>query len=225
MSARRPTNDRALLDKKREMKDSLVRIASEAKQTASFPSGLEMKCRPFSWYVQYVNPELEIREDDGSSDPHAALERLPGATGGGKKDEKISPSRPLDDARMGIVLRASPVKLAYVDASGGHLAHPHLGATDENGAFGYVHDETALRNNPPPFEFENDDERERLCKKGDPNYTMLTQKVFVDITNHEAAERRSEHDLAKKRRVKLFCFVYTIEKNHDKIPAIRETWG
>jgi glycoprotein-N-acetylgalactosamine 3-beta-galactosyltransferase len=54
---------------------------------------------------------------------------------------------------------------------------------------------------------------------------MLTQKVFVDITNHEAAERRAEHDLAKKGRVKLFCFVYTIEKNHDRIPAIRETWG
>ncbi|KAL3770880.1 hypothetical protein ACHAW5_003968 [Stephanodiscus triporus] len=217
----KPPSDRALSDKTREMKDLLVRIASEARQTASFPLGLERKCRPFSWYVRHVNPELEIRDDD-QPDPHASLARMPAAGGG--KDEKLLPSRPLDDLRMAIVVRASPVKLAYVDASGGHVAHPHLGATDENGVFGYVHDETALRNKPPPFEIKDDRDRERLCMKGDPNYTMLTQKVFVDITNHEAAERRAEHDLAKKR-VKLFCFVYTIEKNHDRIPAIRETWG
>jgi hypothetical protein len=231
MAERRPKNDRALSDKTREMKNALVRIASEARQTASFPSGLEKKCRPFSWYARHVDPELEIRDggedgEDDAPDPHASLERLPAAAGGGTtRDEKVPPSRPLDDARMAIVVRASPVKLKYVDASGGHVAHPHLGATDEDGAFGYVHDETALRLHPPPFEFKNDDDRERLCKKGDPNYTMLTQKVFVDITSHEAAERRVEHDLAQKRRVKLFCFVYTIEKNHDRIPAIRETWG
>jgi hypothetical protein len=38
---------------------------------------------------------------------------------------------------------------------------------------------------------------------------MLTDKVFVDIQNHEAAERRVEHDLATKSRVKIFCLVYT----------------
>jgi hypothetical protein len=54
---------------------------------------------------------------------------------------------------------------------------------------------------------------------------MLTQKVFVNLTNHEAAERRAEHDLAKKRRVELFCFVYSIKKNHDRIHAIGKTWG
>jgi glycoprotein-N-acetylgalactosamine 3-beta-galactosyltransferase len=105
------------------------------------------------------------------------------------------------------------------------VAHPHIGATDENGVFGYVHDETSLRANPPQFEFKNDDDHNQLCKKGDPNYIMLTDKVFVDIQNHEAAERRVEHDLATKSRVKIFCLVYTSQKNHGKIPAIRETWG
>ena len=54
---------------------------------------------------------------------------------------------------------------------------------------------------------------------------MLTEKVYVDLTNHEAAERRAEHGLAKTKRVKIFCLVYTIEKFHDRIPAIRQTWG
>jgi glycoprotein-N-acetylgalactosamine 3-beta-galactosyltransferase len=143
-----------------------------------------------------------------------------------KTDEKILPSKPLDEGRLAIVTRASPVKLAYVDASGGHTAHPHRGATDENGVFGYVHDETELARNPPPFELpDDDDEHDRLCKKGDPNYKMLTKKVFVDLQGHEAAEKRAEHGLARKKRVKIFCLVYTIEKFHDRIPTIRETWG
>lgn len=96
---------------------------------------------------------------------------------------------------------------------------------DENGEFGYVHDETYLIKNPPTFEIKDEKDRELLCKKGDPNYQMLTKKVFVDLTNHEAAEKRAEHGLAKTRRAKIFCLVYTIEKNHDAIPAIKESWG
>ena len=100
--------------------------------------------------------------------------------------------------------------------------------TDENGVFGCVHDETELARNPPPFKLPDDDDDEqhdRLCKKGDPNYEMLTKKVFVDLQGHEAAEKRAEHGLARKKRVKIFCLVYTIEKFHDRIPTIRETWG
>jgi hypothetical protein len=33
---------------------------------------------------------------------------------------------------------------------------------------------------------------------------MLTQKVFVNVTNCSDAERLAEQDLAKKRRAKLF---------------------
>ena len=80
-------------------------------------------------------------------------------------------------------------------------------------------------NNPPTFEIKDEKDRGVLCKKGDPNYQMLTKKVFVDLPNHEAAEKRAEHGLAKKGRAKIFCLVYTIEKNHHTIPAIKETWG
>ncbi len=56
-------------------------------------------------------------------------------------------------------------------------------------------------------------------RDGNPNHAMLIREVFVDIiTNHEDAEQQVEHDLAKKRRAKSFCFICTIEKNHDRVP-------
>ncbi len=224
---------RVLLDKAKEMEQTLVRIASEARLSPTFPSGLDKKCRPFSWYAQHVHTGLDFVEDgnkDGEAEevnannPHLDLIHQP-VISKNADGTKILPSHPLDSARMAIISKASPVKLAYVDASGGHVAHPHMGATDENGVYGYIHDETALHNNPPQFTIKNDDERARLCKKGDPNYQMLTKKVFVDLQGHEAAERRAEHGLAKQKRVKIFCFVYTTEQNHDRVPAIHETWG
>jgi hypothetical protein len=57
----------------------------------------------------------------------------------------------------------------------------------------------------------------------DPDYTMLTDKVFVDLAGHEAAEKRATH--SNMKRTKIFCLVYTIEKNHDRIATITETWG
>ncbi len=62
---------------------------------------------------------------------------------------------------------------------------------------------------------------------GNLNHAILTQEVFVDImTNCEDAERQAEHDLAKKRRAKPFCFVCMIKKNYDRIPLqICKVWG
>jgi hypothetical protein len=54
---------------------------------------------------------------------------------------------------------------------------------------------------------------------------MLTDKVFVDLTGHEAAEKRAEHGLSKQKRPKIFCLVYTIEKFHDRVQPIKDTWG
>eukprot|EP00547_Thalassionema_nitzschioides_P000247 CAMPEP_0194216232 /NCGR_PEP_ID=MMETSP0156-20130528/18582_1 /TAXON_ID=33649 /ORGANISM="Thalassionema nitzschioides, Strain L26-B" /LENGTH=394 /DNA_ID=CAMNT_0038944951 /DNA_START=115 /DNA_END=1296 /DNA_ORIENTATION=- len=119
-----------------------------------------------------------------------------------------------------IISTAPMVNLAYVDVTNNHEQDPHRGAKDEDGNFGYRHDETVLRNNPPSFQISAS---EADCDNHDANYRMLTEKVLVDIPAHEAREREAE--TGNKPRAKLFCMVYTIQKNHDKIPDIRETWG
>ncbi len=217
---------RILMEKTNELTDMLFRISSEVKHSSSFPTGLGQKCRPFSWYAQNVHPQNDFHEEKDLSDVkkkawmNGLVAQQEVAT-----DEKKLPLKPLSEDNMAIISKASPVNIKYVDASGGHAEHPHKGGTDENGNFGYVHDETFLIKNPPTFEIKDENDRGVLCKKGDPNYQMLTKKVFVDLPNHEAAEKRAEHGLAKKRRAKIFCLVYTIEKNHHTIPAIKETWG
>ena len=237
--------NRALQDEIKRRRDLLVRISAEAKQSTSFPSGIGKKCRPFSWFVEHVMTKLAIEEEEIE-----AVEVVPEISDVIQtKSQKILPSKQLGEENMAIISKASPVKLAYVDISGNHAEHPHKGAQDEKGNFGYVHDETFLVNSPPSFEFHDDSDKEKLCRKGgmcltlfrfdihtlsvisdfylpysDPNYQMLTQKVFVDLTSHEAAEKRAEHG-SQQKRVKIFCLVYTIEKFHDRIPAIKETWG
>jgi hypothetical protein len=126
------------------------------------------------------------------------------------------PSQPLDPARLEIIKKAQPVDLKKVDVAGDHSQDPHKGARDANGNFGYVHDPTALRMNPPTYHFEN---LQRACSRHDDDYKMLTEKVFVDLAAHEEAEKSG------RKRDKIFCLVYTTEKGHTKIPFIRETWG
>lgn len=214
---------RALEEETKRRRDLLVRISAEAKHSTSFPSTIRTKCRPFSWFVENVAPKLLIEElDEEAADSAEANADIKEAMK--KRNQKILPSKPLSDTNMAVVSKAAPVKLAYVDVSGNHAEHPHKGALDEKGHFGYVHDETFLAKNQPAFEFNDDADKDKLCKKGDPNYTMLTEKVFVDLTSHEAAEKRAEHG-SQQKRVKIFCLVYTIEKFHDRIPAIKETWG
>lgn len=134
-----------------------------------------------------------------------------------RKDGK-KPSKPLCPECLEIVQKAQPIDIKYEDVAGGHKEHPHLGAKDAEGKLGYIHDETALRKNPPPFSFKGG-ALKHACEKHDNNYRMLHEKVFVDLKADEEAEKSG------KPRDKIFCLVYTIDAGHPKIPAIRETWG
>lgn len=130
--------------------------------------------------------------------------------------EQKKPQHPIDDKRLAIIQKPKPVDIAYMDISHGHKDHPHMGARDEKGNFGYVHDETALRKNPPELEFPG---LQAACGLRDNTYKMLTEQVSVDFAANEDADKR------RPKRDKIFCLVYTIEKFHDRIPYIRETWG
>ena len=128
------------------------------------------------------------------------------------------PSKPLCDECLKIVQQAQPIDISFVDVSNGNREFPHEGARDENGNWGYVHDETALRKNPPPFNFEEPKLKD-ACVKRDNTWRMLTEQVFVDTAYD------SEKEKSGAKRDKIFCLVYTIESGHVKIPNIRETWG
>lgn len=140
-------------------------------------------------------------------------EAVPEEEGGRRK-----PTIPLRANNLEFASKPKPVDITFADISGGHQEHPHLGAKDENGDLGYIHDETALRLNPPAFSLAGKELTE-LCSKRDLDWKMLNEKVVVDFQAHKAAEASG------KKRDKIFCLVYTIESGHGKIPAIRETWG
>ena len=146
-----------------------------------------------------------------------------------KEPEKVSiqaeetgdkPLKPLRETNKEIISTVKMMDLAFVDVSEGNEDHPHQGALDENGNRGYVHDEKALHKSPPPFTFTKE---EVQCDNKDGTMKMLTEKVFVDVTAHEGAESLARSGV--KPRAKIFCLVYTIEKFHDRIPNIRETWA
>jgi hypothetical protein len=135
-----------------------------------------------------------------------------------KTGERRKPKIPLRQENLEIVQKATPVDITFIPMDGGHTDHPHMGAKDEEGNWGYVHDEKALRNNPPPFTLDEDYERE-ACSLRDNNFKMMTQRVAVD-TEYE----RKQNEAGVKRD-KIFCLVYTTESGHSRIPNIRETWG
>jgi glycoprotein-N-acetylgalactosamine 3-beta-galactosyltransferase len=106
------------------------------------------------------------------------------------------------------------IDVTWINVAGNHTQDPHRGARDTNGIFGYVHDPTALRTNPPLFHYDN---LTQGCAIRDADSKVLTEKILVDAAPELASERR--------KRDKIFCTVYTTEDYHDRIPLIRQTWG
>ena len=128
------------------------------------------------------------------------------------------PKTPLRQTNLDIVQKAKPVDISYVDVTDGFKEFPHKGARDVNGQWGYVHDETFLKKNPPKFEYEAEAEK-KACTNRDNNYKMMIKRVFVD------EEYNKQRNADGNKRDKIFCLVYTIESGHNKIPNILETWG
>jgi hypothetical protein len=220
---------------------------SDARDSPTFTADLATRCRSFTWYAQEINPDLadflaeseQIEEKVTVADEPPAVKvtaEVPVAAAAEEvasaakipdsaddvsipnRDDRPKPSKPLCDECLKIVQKAKPVDITYVDVAGEHKEHPHMGATDENGNLGYIHDETALRKNPPPFAFEGEALR-NACLRRDNNYKMLKERVFVDFEADAVAQQSG------KKRATVFCLVYTIEQNHPSIPRIRETWG
>jgi len=131
---------------------------------------------------------------------------------------KKKPLRPLRPENLEIAQNPQMIDISFVDVSDGHQEHPHLGALDANGVSGYIHNETVLRMKPPAF-YLDEKEMKMGCSKVDDNYRMMSERIVVE-TDYDKTM-----DDSGQKRDKIFCFVYTIESGHPKIPNIRETWG
>jgi hypothetical protein len=133
-------------------------------------------------------------------------------------EHQKKPAKPLREENLKIVGQAKRVSITFEDVSGGHKEHPHMGATDENGVLGYIHDETALRKNPPALQID-ESQMKKFCTTKDNHYRMMKERIIVDKTYDDKMEESGVV------RDKIFCLVYTIDAGHPKIPTIRETWG
>lgn len=84
-----------------------------------------------------------------------------------------------------------------------------LGARDENGNWGYIHDPTWLRHHPLTF-----NTSESYCQ---------TQGRWYDRTRF--ALNKVEIAPVPSGPKRVFCMVYTHSNSHDQLRAIAETWG
>ncbi len=103
-----------------------------------------------------------------------------------------------------------------------NLTGIYFPALDESGNPGYVHDATTLHRNPPAFDFKSSN-----CGPNDATMQMMTQRVYVDLAAHERANKlvKEGSNGVTKPRAKIYCHVYTTDKQRVRIQAIRETWG
>ena len=203
---------KAAEEEKEEERKERAAKKEEAKKNEPDPVEVQRKVeekKPEPKKEDEDSVEIPPRPDDKPDEDSVEIPPRP--------DNKAVPKKPLCPECLEIVQRAKPVDISFVDVSDGHKEHPHMGARDENGKYGYIYDETELRRNPPKMSFEGD-ALTKACTKRDNNYRMLHEKVRVDFAGHEAAEKTGHRD-------KIFCLVYTIEEGHVNVPRIRETWG
>lgn len=158
-------------------------------------------------------PQAEAHKDPPQVEQHDESDAIPNLA----RNDKKKPSKPLRQENLEIVQKAKPMDISKTDVSGGHKEHPHMGAKDADGNWGYVHNERALRGSPPQWQFD-ESKAKTACSKRDNNYRMMKERILVDM-EYDNKMKDSLH------RDKIFCLVYTIEPGHVKIPHIRQTWG
>lgn len=202
------------------------------RDSTSLPKDLMRQCKPFQTFedrfhlgiggekadvnkeAPTLHPVKEVSGTGGNGNPKKVV------ANDGTDTAKQMPSKPLDPARLEMLQSTEMVDISFVDVAGDHKEHPHKGAVDEDGNWGYIHDEEFLHRNPPEFILPN---KEEACAKRDANQRMLTEKVSIDFEADAAAEKRAKE--SGKPRPKILCVLFTIQKNHDRLEAISHTWG
>jgi hypothetical protein len=95
--------------------------------------------------------------------------------------------------------------------------HPHGGARDAHGCFGYIHDPTFLRNHPLPLTERPDNGTLHICElplgegPEGPGGAMAFEKIRLVPSS--------------QKHPKVLCIVYTHSGRHHILQSIAETWG
>mmetsp|Transcript_14649 Transcript_14649/g.40714 ORF Transcript_14649/g.40714 Transcript_14649/m.40714 type:complete len:468 (-) Transcript_14649:580-1983(-) len=100
--------------------------------------------------------------------------------------------------------------------------HPHGGARDELGNWGYVHDPTILLKKPQQFKVLHNEEEDFCQEVGyglEGGGASLAKRLF-----------RKRIKIAKRSEmgsppIKVFCAIYSYPGNNAQTDAIRRTWG
>jgi len=125
--------------------------------------------------------------------------------------------------------------------------HPHVGALDESGAEGYVHDAGMLQRAPPKFSYNS--ELEDLREHGDARHNANVGAAGSPVCGFSWKDDNEGNPSDKLGREhigwegyrllneqvvvqssvgpspRILCTIYTISTEHIKLNAIRQTWG
>jgi len=207
---------------------AMVEVERDSK---SLPKDLMRRCKPFQTFEDRFHLGIGGEKADVNKDAptlHPVKESGAANTGLAKKEganagadaTKRTPSKALDPARLEMIQNTEMIDISFVDVAGDHKEHPHKGALDEDGNWGYIYDEEFLHRSPPEFVLSN---KEEACAKHDAHQLMLTKKVSIDFEADAASETRAKE--TGKHRPKILCVIFTVQKNHDRLAGVSRTWG
>jgi len=178
------------------------------------------ECQSFDWYVENINDAMDEKVISNillkQTNHHHANETT----------ETIMPSSEVRYMNQFVISKTQLINVSYVSSVDHDIRfNPTPIALDENGNEDHeIFNETSVRMISPAFEFDATVE-ENFCS----NVTIelkkvLTEKVSIDFETHNRKEMLAKHS-NEFIRPKLFCMVYTHDKDHDRIPVIHQTWG
>ncbi|GKY90436.1 hypothetical protein MPSEU_000017400 [Mayamaea pseudoterrestris] len=131
------------------------------------------------------------------------------------KDQQLPQAPVFCSECLDIIQRMNFTNTSFVPVA--HI-HSHLGAVDQFGVAGYVHDVTALRRNPPRLNM-TQEYIAKECLNQDDDFRMIKERFVIDFAYEQEMQQ------SKKPRPRLLCVIYTVASGHGRIQNIRETWG
>lgn len=105
-----------------------------------------------------------------------------------------------------------------------HFAHPHAGAKDKFGHWGYVHNAAVLRQIPLSFIVLAEEKHEVCAQVGQATDEKDNSKLISQVFNQVIKVSKTAVS-ALASSIKVFCAVYSYPGNRNQTNAIAMTWA